>query len=150
MPSIRSLFVAIATLSLALTLATAKDGRDFAGFYSLTNPSGEGGQVRVTFSAQLFNYSGADIQNAAVSVRETHPGSEVLGTYAPIELWRNGAATVLCIHLTVPQEEYQRWDARRQPAVIISYRDEQGRAWQRTAQINRRPSIPLDDPSAGQ
>ena len=150
MPSRRFLLLTISIFLLILTPATAKDGRDFAGFYSLTNASGDGGQVRVTFSAQLFNYSGADIQNASVSLGETHPGSQVLGTYAPIEFWRNGAATVLCIHFTVPQEEYQRWDARRQPTVIISYRDEQGRAWQRTAQINRRPSIPLDDASAGQ
>ena len=142
MLSMRHLIVAIATLLLGMGAADAKDGRDFAGFYSVTNVTNLNDQVRATVNLQLCNYSGADLKEAAVRLRETFPGTAVLGTYTPIQLWRNGSDAAFSLHVTVPRDEYQRWSTRRQPNVVVVYRDDQGREWQRAAQISRRPTVP--------
>ncbi len=55
--------------------AGAKDGRDFSGYYSLTNVTEKGGQVEFTLALQLFNYSGADLKQAVVTVRRSPPGT---------------------------------------------------------------------------
>ncbi len=138
----------LASLVLATATAVAKDGRDFAGFYSVTNVNRQGPDIQVVLTLQLFNYSGADIKQAAVTISEAHPGMRMLGTYAPIPIWRNGSSAVMNLHIAVPREEYQRWGARRQPSVAIIYSDDQGKQWQRTAQISRRPAIPLGEDSS--
>jgi len=145
----RFLPVIIVTLLLAVS-AAAKDGRDFAGFYSLSNAAEQDDQVRVTVTLQLFNYSGEDLTHAAVSLREAPPGAATLGTYAPIESWPNGAEVKFTLHISVPRDEYARWGGRRQPVVIVENRGQQGREWQRTAQVSRRPMIPLEDNSVSQ
>ena len=76
-------------------------------------------------------------------VRGSQPGSDVLSTFAPIAVWRNGTDTVVSQQVTMPRDEFERWGARRRPNVVIVYRDSRGE-WQRTAQINRRPMIPLE------
>ena len=69
--------VALFALIMLFTAAAgAKDGRDFAGYYSLTNVAEKGGAVELTLALQLFNYSGADLKQAVVTVRSSPgPGS---------------------------------------------------------------------------
>jgi len=136
-------------VTLAATVAPAKDSRDFAGFYSLTHASAEGDSVRVTVTMQLFNYSGADLDQASVALRPAPPTTGAYGTYSPIEQWRDGTDVKIVMHITVPQAEYVRWD-KRQPFVLVLNRDQQGRERERTVQVSRRPAIPLDDSSATQ
>jgi|HubBroStandDraft_1064217.scaffolds.fasta_scaffold62692_2 hypothetical protein len=130
----------LATLLLA-TVCTAKDGRDFAGSYTLTNIAGQDGQVHATLTLQLFNYSGDDLKQAVVVVRSSEPGAGVLGTSAPIAVWASGASVTISQQVTVQRDEFERWGGRRQPAVVVVYRDGHGE-WQRTAQVNRRPTLP--------
>ena len=146
----RYFVAALAAMLSATAAAPAKDGRDFAGFYSLTNATRQADQVRVTVTMQLFNYSGADLTQASVIVRETSPGDRVLGSYAPIELWHNGADLKVAMHILVPLQEYARWGGRLQPAVLVINHDDQGREWQRTVQVSRRATISLADNSASQ
>jgi hypothetical protein len=150
MLSTQRLIVTFIILAAGATLAQAKDGRDFAGFYSLTDAIHEGDQVHVTLTLQLFNYSGADLTQAAVVIRHAPPETAAFGTYSPIELWRNGTDVKFTMHLAIPQEEYERWGGRRQPAVYVVNRNDQGREWQRTAQVSRRPAISLEDNRATQ
>ena len=142
--SIRYLTAGLAIAWLS-TAAFAKDGRDFAGFYSLTNAIVDGDQVRVTLSLRLSNYSGADLKDASIAVRAAFPATEIVGTYSPIDMWRDGADQAFAIHLTVPRGEYQTWDERHQPAIIIINRNEEGRELQRAAQVSRRAQIPLEN-----
>jgi hypothetical protein len=134
-----ALFAAMVFVSVS---AVAKDGRDFAGHYSLTNVIEKGSQVELTLALQLFNYSGADLQQAVVTVRSSPPGPGVLATFAPIKLWRSGSEVVVRQQLTIAREEYLHWSTRTQPAVFIGYSDEDGHAYRRWAQLSRLPMIP--------
>ena len=62
--------------SLALGLAVflvplicAANGRDFAGFYALTDAAPAGQNYTITFSARVFNYSGAAVTDATLLLR---------------------------------------------------------------------------------
>jgi hypothetical protein len=136
-------FAALFTASVLTSVnAVAKDGRDFAGHYSLTNVNDQGSHVELTLALHLFNNSGADLQQAVVTVRPSHAGPDVLGTFAPIKLWRSGRDIVVRQQLTIPREQYQRWSTGTQPSVFIGYSTEDGRQLQRWAQLSRRPIIP--------
>jgi hypothetical protein len=150
--SVRIFRVATAALLGVLLLTTvgaAKDGRDFAGFYSITNVTEQGANIQATLSLRLSNYTGDDLKEAVVVVRGSQPGSDVLSTFAPIAVWRNGTDTVVSQQVKIPHDEFERWGGRRRPNVVIVYRDSRGE-WQRTAQINRRPMIPLEGSPAAQ
>jgi hypothetical protein len=138
----RTGILALFALPVLLTApAGAKDGRDFAGHYSLTNVTEKGSQVELTLVLQVFNYSGADLKQAVVTVRLPAPGPGVLGSFAPIKLWRNESGVVVSQQLTITREEYLRWSTRTQPAVFIGYSDAEGHAYHRWAQLSRVPII---------
>jgi len=145
MQSIQRTFMTLALLAIGAAVAPAKDGRDFGGFYSLTGATPDGGQVHVTLSLQLFNYSGADLDQATVAVRSGPPESITFGTYDAVRDWRDGAGVAFTLHLTIPEAAYESWRRRRQPAISIVNRDGEGRTWERAAQVSRRTSIDLAD-----
>ena len=132
-----------ASLLLATIAAVAKDGRDFAGFYSLTDVHEQGEQVQVTLGLQIFNYSGADLRQAVVTVRQSHPGIAVLGTSAPIELWRANARVIVKQDVTLSRDEFERWSGHSQPAVFVVYRDASGQERQAWTQLSQRPAVPF-------
>jgi hypothetical protein len=128
--------------------AGAKDGRDFAGHYALTNVTATGGQVELTLALQLFNYSGADLKQAVVTIRSAHPVPGVLASFAPIKLWRSGSGVVVRQQITITRDVFERWSGRTQPTVLVGYSDQDGHAYQRTAQLSRSPKIPEAVPAA--
>jgi hypothetical protein len=138
----RAGILALSALSILFTApAGAKDGRDFAGHYSLTDVTEEGDQVELTLTLQLFNYSGADLKQGVVTVLPAPPAPGVLAKFAPIKLWRSGNDVVVSQQLTIASEEYKQWSTRIQPAVFIAYNDEEGHACLRSAQLRRLPMI---------
>jgi hypothetical protein len=128
--------------------AGAKDGRDFAGIYAVTNVTEKDGQVELTFGLHLFNFSGADLRQAVVTVRSSTPEPVVLGSFAPIKLWRSGSDVVVSQQITIARDAFARWSARKPPAVFIGYSDEEGHTYQRAAQLSRQPMIPEARPAA--
>ena|SRR5579871_4477091 len=145
MTSLTRLVTLLALLAFGAAFAPAKDGRDFAGFYSLDAGSPEGGQVHVTLTLQVFNYSGADLEQATLALRSGPPEDVTFATYDAIREWRDGADVRLAMHFTVPQEVYERWRGRRQPAIVIMNRDQQGQALERLVQASRRTGIDLSE-----
>ena len=145
----RAGILALFALPVLFTVpAGAKDGRDFAGHYNLTNISEKDGQVELTLTLQLFNYSGADLKQAVVTIHAPHAVPGVLASFAPIKLWRSGSAVVVSQQLTIPRAEFERWSTRIQPPVFIGYSDEDGHAFERSAQLSRSPLIPPARPEA--
>ncbi|MGA2739322.1 MAG: hypothetical protein ABSG65_18015 [Bryobacteraceae bacterium] len=138
----RTGILALSALSVLFTAPVgAKDGRDFAGHYSLTDVIENGSQVELTLTLQLFNYSGADLNQTVVTVHPAPPVPGVLASFAPIKLWRSGNDVVVSQQLTISREEYKQWSTRIQPAVFIGYSDKDGRAYLRSAQLRRLPMI---------
>ena len=132
------------TIVLVLTAASAfgKDGRNFGGFFNLADVTQAGDREQVTLVLQVYNYSGADLKEAVVTLRESHPSSEVLGTFDPIPLWRSGESVTLRREVNITREEYRRWSSRGQPNLFVAYRDGDGRQLEWTAQLSQRATPP--------
>jgi hypothetical protein len=146
--SAAGIFALFASAVIFTAPAAAKDGRDFAGYYSLTNVTETAGQVEFTLALHLFNYSGADLKQAVVTLRSAPFGPGALNDFAPIKLWRNGSDVVVTQPIAIPREDFRRWSPRTPPAVSIGYRDEDGHAYRRPVQLSRRPTIAEPRPPA--
>lgn len=132
-------FGLVTLIGLAGVALVARDGRDFAGFYSLHKVEDNGADVRATLVFQLYNYSGSDLTQAAVIVRETPPGSRTIARFPAIAAWTDGTDIIIHQQVTIPRAEFQQWSERGQPNVFILYKDYHGRALQKTAQMSPHP-----------
>jgi len=119
--------------------AFAKDGRDFAGYFSVGDVSPDGDQVRLTLNLQVFNYSAADVRQAVIKVHGSGPGLAVHGEFRPIKLLANNREIKLRQQLTVPRHEYERWENGVKPSLFMVYQDAAGHHWERSIELSRRP-----------
>ncbi len=105
----------------------AVDGRDFAGFYDVTNPIDLGnGTEQVTLAVQVFNYSGVDVSNATITLRDTVDLGTDFGSYTgPISILQDNAV-VLSGNFNISQDEYARWQNGGAPSLRIDYQDASG------------------------
>jgi hypothetical protein len=124
----------LATLLLTTVTAFAKDGRDFVGFYNLSNAREQGDLMRVTLNFQVHNYSDGDIKQAVITLRQ-HTGIDLVGATKPIKLLRDHGSAKVSQRFTVSQIEYQQWLQGTQPTVFIVYKDAKGRQWERYIQL---------------
>jgi hypothetical protein len=131
------------TLILLTALVTlAKDGRDFAGYYSLTNVTEQGSQVNLTLTVQVFNYSDADIKQASVVLHQSDPGMTVQGAFPPVKVFHNQSDVRLSQGFSVPLEEYQRWQNGMVPRLMVHFMGANGIEQHRSIQLSRRPMLP--------
>lgn len=142
--------VLVTLLGLAGAVLIAKDGRDFAGFYSLRDVQDNGADVRATLVFRLYNYSGADLTQAAVIVRETPPDSRTIARFPSISAWTDGTDVIIHQQVTIPRAEFQQWSERGQPNVFILYKDDHGRTLHKTAQMSPHPVVIPDGEEAVQ
>ena len=127
------------TLLTALGTARARDGRDFAGFYSVDPLGEQGTEVRVTLSLHIYNYSGADVTQAAIMLHESGPGLVVYGGFSAIKLLHDRQDVKVRRQFTIPKREYQLWQTGIKPNLFITYQDSLGKKWERTIELSRRP-----------
>jgi hypothetical protein len=126
-----------ATLLLTTVTAFAKDGRDFAGSYNLSNAQEQGDQMRVTLNFQVQNLSNADVKNAVLTLRQ-NTGTVLVGETKPIKLLRDRGVAIVSRRFTVSRIEYEHWLQGSQPAVFIVYHDAKGTRWERYVQLASR------------
>jgi len=131
----------LAVFLLGAVVAVAKDGRDFAGFYSLSDVTEAGDRVQVTLQLQLFNYSGMPLENVAVALNSAQPESAAIARFAPIKLWPSGKDIMLIRTITVPREMFDRWRGHTHPNIFITYHDSDGQALEQTAQLTQRAQL---------
>ncbi len=122
-------FVTVTIPALVSLLATvpalAANDRDFAGFYSYQKTADLSDNKQVTLTLLLLNFSGADVSGATVVVQSTLPFRQAFGNIADVSVNDNGNVSVSG-SLTIPEAEYQRWQAGAQPLLIIEYTDDAG------------------------
>lgn len=133
-----SAFFLVAALSLFPVSGLAKDGRDFAGSYSVSNVVEQGDEMVLTFQVHLFNYSDADLKQAVVTLRASHP-APALAQFQPVKLWRNRTEVKLAQQVVIPRHEFELWQKGTQPALFVVYNDSNGQRWERYAQVSSRP-----------
>lgn len=134
--------VGLGILLLSALTATARDGRDFAGIYSLSSVQPQGDNVLLTLHVKLSNYSGADISGAIVTLMKGHPEAGLRGSFPTVKTWRKGQAVKLSAQFTIPKREFETWSHQpAQPDVVILYQDANGQTWQRGAQLRPEPVL---------
>jgi hypothetical protein len=136
----RAAVLASLILSLSAYAASGKNGRDFAGFYTVSNVVDQGNQTMLTLRVQLFNQSDADVKQATLTLRES-PGSEI-GAFQPLKLWRNHGEVRLAQQFVIPKREFEKWRKGSQPALMVVYHDAQGQRFDRFVQMSKRPALP--------
>lgn len=106
----------------------ATDGRDFAGFYDVSNAVDQGNDVQITFAARVFNYSDADVANGTVKLCDSSVQDVSYGTFADVSLLQ-GQHVVLRGAITLPHHEYDSWqntEAGGGPSLWIEFTDASG------------------------
>ncbi len=106
----------------------AVDGRDFAGFYELTNVVEDPHLVTFTFTERTFNYSGEDVAEATIILEN----SLFLDEYAAfLDVWiPDQGAIRLQGDLIIPREEYDFWQQGASPSLVVEFQDGDGN-WRR-------------------
>jgi hypothetical protein len=125
----------LATLLLTAVCAFARNGRDFAGFYSVHDVTKQGGNVHLTLNLQVHNNGDADVRNAIVTLRQ-NTGLNLVGATKPIKLLRVHDHVNLSQQFTISQREYESWGHHGgSPELSIIYRAN-GKTWERSIQVS--------------
>ncbi len=120
--------IGITVLLLPLVLAvatTADEGRKFTGFYELADPTDMVSEVAVTFTADIFNYSGADCYNATFAIVEPLLHEEVWGTFHVAYIADRDKARVSG-DLVASSHEYEQWQQGATPHAWLDCEDAEG------------------------
>ena len=113
-------YLCVAGLALAsVSIAAAKQGRDFAGTYQLSNISEAGNSVHVTITLKVFNYSGADIRNSGVALFSSDANHEAIGAFAVVKLFPNFSLCHSRSGIHRPEDRISALAARRPPQLRI-------------------------------
>ena len=139
------LLLPVLVLVLALALPSfAVDGRDFAGFYAVSNVADLGDKVQLRMSVQLSNFSAGDLQSPVVALMNSGPANTApIGSFPVPKQLKAGRDVILHQQFTVSKEEFKQWEMRgRGPRVVVLFRDSNGGVVERGVQISRRPALP--------
>jgi hypothetical protein len=116
----------------------ASGGRDFAGFYEVSDATVLGDQVRLTFSARIFNYSDAYITSATVTLAGPGAPDGNYATFNGISL-SDKQSVRLSREITIPQHEYERWGKGQTPLLTVDYVDLSGAMQRRGVELSLGP-----------
>jgi hypothetical protein len=136
--ALRAMFLSILLICLlGAALAPAKDGRDFAGFYEVSNVTDLGEEVSLTLTVRIFNYSGGDVEGAIAVLSDAGKEDDAWGEYAGVSVAEN-QSTRLSADFTVSRQEYERWLSGSTPALRIEYQ-QPGNAVRRMVELTALP-----------
>jgi hypothetical protein len=139
---IRWLLTLCAVTALCFNISKAADGRDFAGFYKLSNVIDMGEQTALTLTVQIFNYSDAPLSDAQVTVQralwviETPPADDdsSYGVLGSLTLDDRDYA-FLSGDFTVSTEEYRSWQQGGSPDVQMTIMNDAGQQIARPVEL---------------
>ena len=116
-------------------LVTAEDGRDFAGFYSVSDVV-SGTQVTLRFSLDVSNYSGADVADATVRLDDPNQAGFSFFMFPIVSIPYRDLVRVSA-YVTIPQSEYDSWEQSALPTLGISFFDVGGNLVERPIEVAR-------------
>lgn len=123
----------LAILLLTALCAFAKDGRDFAGRYSIHDVTEQGDNVQLTLHLKVVNNSAADVKNAVITLRQ-NTGIDLAGQTKPIKLLPDHGVAKVIQQFTISKREYQNWSKGATPTMFIVYQAK-GSQWSRYIQL---------------
>jgi len=107
--------------------AEASGGRDFIGTYSLGEPTQLGDQVRLKFSARIFNSSDSEVAGVTVMLKGSAAPKAGFAAFYGITL-RDRESVRLSQEITIPAREYKLWKAGHTPSLVVQYQGLSGQA----------------------
>ncbi|MGZ4954253.1 MAG: hypothetical protein ACXV8Q_03995 [Methylobacter sp.] len=127
-------------LSLFSGIVNAKDGRDFAGHYAITNVVKSPNSVSLTLNLQFFNYSNSTITGAVVSLEDPLLAGKSLGQLGIVDL-ANHAEAKLSGNFVLLPSEYAIWTQGASPKVSVAYVNNQGEDVRRFIELTPMPML---------
>jgi hypothetical protein len=118
--------------------ASAKNGRDFAGFYDLTQVSDLGESFQVNFSVRLFNFGDSDVDGATVTLVDPLRPKKGYGAFQAVSLRQRERVRLNDLIVTVPRREYESWQQGGTPALRIEFTAADGTPVRRRVELSRR------------
>lgn len=145
--------ITLAFLVLMPPLASAKDGRDFAGYYAVSHvaeapddagKTDQAAKVDLTLSLQIFNHSDlGDIKSPVLGLLESGPSHALLGEFGAVKVLPANRDVIVSGNFSIPKEVFTSWSRRGiSPKVVVIYRDASGRVLRQNIQLSRRPALP--------
>ena len=111
---------------LACGAAWAADSNDFLARFAHTNDSTPvNGEVFLTFSTDLYNFFGEDVQGAVAELRGFTDPNAIYATFSPVAIV-NQDAVRLAANIAIPTAEYAAWQQGDDPTLTISFVDAAG------------------------
>jgi hypothetical protein len=135
MPATTTLFLAILLLPLR---AAPGDGRDFAGFYGVSNVTDLGAEVRVTLTLRIHNYSSSDVADAAFTLEDSLLPDTSYGSITNVPI-AHRRSVGLSGDFTITRYEYDLWAYGAMPQLRITYTDASGSIVRRTIELAPMP-----------
>ncbi len=103
----------------------AEDGRNFSGFYELSDVTDLGDTVSVTISLEIFNHRDAGVYDVILTVRtSTGPEADLFTMTSPFI--GSGESVLLSGDVVLPREEHKRWRQGISPMPYIDFSDVAG------------------------
>ena len=124
---------------LAASLAPAKDGRDFAGFYEVSEVMRFVDEFQVTLTVRVFNYSDADVNDATITLEDSFLPGEPYGSFITPVYFQDRESVRLSDRFTIPRREYEGWQEGRTPRLTIEFMDADGNTLRRPVELAQMP-----------
>ena len=119
---------------MAPVLTPAENGRDFAGFYDTSNIADLGDQIGMTFTLEVFNFSGGNVAEATIRLENPSQPGTAYGLFTPVSITYRDSVRVSA-SFTVPQSEYDSWRQGKDPTLRISFHDPAGNVLERPIEV---------------
>jgi hypothetical protein len=126
-------------LAIAAVPAQAKNGRDFVGYYDLTQVTDLGDAFQVNFSVRLFNFGDSDVDGATLTLADSLRPKQSYGAFQAISLRQRERVRLNDLIITVTKREYERWRQGGPPALRIEFTAADGQTVRRRVELSRRP-----------
>ena len=120
---------------LAVSTAAAKDGRDFAGFYEVSDVVEFVEEFQVTLTVRVFNYSGTEVNDATIMLEDSFLPGEPYGSFITPVYFQDRESVRLSDRFTIPRREYEGWQKGRTPSLTIDYMDADGNTVRRPIEL---------------
>ena len=104
----------------------AKSGRDFFGWFRMSDVVVGKENVTLSFVMEVTNHSGSDIFNANLHITPLLSRESLYESSIPIDLADKSGVLIQEAVLVLPRQDYELWEKGNYPNVTITYLDGQG------------------------
>jgi len=118
---------------------------NFFGSYQISKVEESGGQVQLTITIVLQNYSGRSVANGGVIVYDSEPVRAALGAFSGIGSFPAKGTVRLSQEFTVSAKQYASWKQGEKPVMQMLVPEAGGSS--RLERIDLAPAVPVAAPA---